>query len=147
MSKMKEKMKEVNEHVVDVEATEVTETMDETENEEFMTVRVPKAKGYEMLANGEASEVEIKETEPEEEPKGKKKIFTKDNLKKVGKIIAITATAAGAVATGVAIGRNKKKSDDVTFESAPPQGLPDNGENENVETTYETENDEIDIEI
>ena len=141
MSKINEKMKEVNENVVDVETAEVKGV--ENETEEFMTVRIPKAKAYEMLANGEAEEADIEAPE-KEEVKEKKSIFSRLKNSKVAKGIAITAAAVvGGVVTGVALGKNNKNSDDVTFEDVPPQGLPDNNYQTYDEVNVETENEEV----
>lgn len=127
MSKLNEKMKEVKENVVDVETAGVKDVENETENEEFMTVKVPKAKGYAMLANGEATEIETKE--PENEKKEKKSILSRIKNSKVVKGIAIGVAVVGGVAAGIAMGKNGKDSDEVTFEDVPPQGLPDNYQN------------------
>lgn len=144
MSKMTEKMKEVNENVVDVETAEVKGVENETENEEFMTVKVPKAKGYTMLANGEATEVETEEPE-KEEVKEKKSILSRIKNSKVAKGIAIGVAVVGGVAAGIAMGKNSKDSDEVTFEDVPPQGLPDNHQNYPTydQVDVETENEEV----
>lgn len=144
MSKMTEKMKEVNENMVDVETAEVKGVENETENEEFMTVKVPKAKGYAMLANGEATEVETEEPE-KEEVKEKKSILSRIKNSKVAKGIAIGVAVVGGVAAGVAMGKNSKDSDEVTFEDVPPQGLPDNYQNYPTydQVDVETENEEV----
>lgn len=127
MSKLNEKMKEVKENVVDVETAEVKDVENETENEEFMTVKVPKAKGYAMLANGEATEVETEE--PAKEKKEKKSILSRIKNSKVAKGIAIGGAVVAGIATGVMLGKNSNNSDEVTFEDVPPQGLPDNYDN------------------
>lgn len=137
MSKLNEKMKEVKENVVDVETAEVKGVENETENEEFMTVKVPKAKGYAMLANGEATEVETEE--PENEKKEKKSILSRIKNSKVVKGIGIGAAVVGGVAVAFAMGKNSNNSDEVTFEDVPPQGLPDNYQNY---PTY----DQVDVE-
>lgn len=137
MSKLNEKMKEVKENVVDVENAEVKDVENETENEEFMTVKVPKAKGYAMLANGEATEVETEE--PENEKKEKKSILSRIKNSKVVKGIGIGAAVVGGVAVAFAMGKNSNNSDEVTFEDVPPQGLPDNYQNY---PTY----DQVDVE-
>lgn len=137
MSKLNEKMKEVKENVVDVETAEVKSVENETENEEFMTVKVPKAKGYAMLANGEATEVETEE--PENEKKEKKSILSRIKNSKVVKGIGIGAAVVGGVAVAFAMGKNSNNSDEVTFEDVPPQGLPDNYQNY---PTY----DQVDVE-
>lgn len=144
MSKMTEKMKEVNENMVDVETAEVKGVENETENEEFMTVKVPKAKGYAMLANGEATEVETEEPE-KEEVKEKKSILSRIKNSKVAKGIAIGVAVVGGIAAGVAMGKNSKDSDEVTFEDVPPQGLPDNYQNYPTydQVDVETENEEV----
>ena len=145
MSKLNEKMKEVKENVVDVEeTTEVKDVENETENEEeFMTVKVPKAKGYSMLANGEATEVETEEPE-KEEVKEKKSILSRIKNSKVATGIAIGVAVVGGVAAGVAMGKNSNNSDDVTFEDVPPQGLPDNNyQNYPNYNQVETENEEV----
>lgn len=144
MSKLNEKMKEVNENVVDVETAEAKDVENETENEEFMTVKVPKAKGYAMLANGEATEVETEEP-AKEEVKEKKSILSGIKNSKVAKGIAIIVTVVGGVAAGVAIGKNSKNSDEVTFEDVPPQGLPDNYQNYPTydQVDVETETEEV----
>lgn len=144
MSKLNEKMKEVNENVVDVETAEVKGVENETENEEFMTVKVPKAKGYAMLANGEATEVETEEPE-KEEVKEKKSILSRIKNSKVAKGIAIGVAVVGGVAAGIAMGKNSKDSDEVTFEDVPPQGLPDNYQNYPTydQVDVETENEEV----
>lgn len=144
MSKLNEKMKEVKENVVDVEeTTEVKDVENETENEEFMTVKVPKAKGYAMLANGEATEVETEEPE-KEEVKEKKSILSRIKNSKVAKGIAIGVAVVGGVAAGIAMGKNSKDSDEVTFEDVPPQGLPDNNyQNYPTYDQVETENEEV----
>lgn len=128
MSKLNEKMKEVKENVVDVETAEVKDVENETENEEFMTVKVPKAKGYAMLANGEATEVETEEPE-KEEVKEKKSILSRIKNSKVVKGIGIGAAVAGGVAVAFVMGKNSNNSDEVTFEDVPTQGLPDNYDN------------------
>ena len=143
MSKLNEKMKEV-ENVVNVEPEKVENVENETENEEFMTVKVPKAKGYAMLANGEATEIETKE--PENEKKEKKSILSRIKNSKVAKGVAIGVAVVGGVAAGIAMGKNSNNSDEVTFEDVPPQGLPDN--NYQNYPTYdqvdvETENEEV----
>lgn len=137
MSKLNEKMKEVKENVVDVETAEVKGVENETENEEFMTVKVPKATGYAMLANGEATEVETEE--PENEKKEKKGVFSRLKDSKVAKGIAIGGAVVAGIVTGVVLGKNSKDSDEVTFEDVPPQGLPDNYQNY---PTY----DQVDVE-
>lgn len=137
MSKLNEKMKEVKENVVDVETEEVKDVENETENEEFMTVKVPKAKGYAMLANGEATEVETEE--PENEKKEKKSILSRIKNSKVAKGIAIGGAVVAGIATGVVLGKNSNNSDEVTFKDVPPQGLPDNYDN------YQTY-DQVDVE-
>lgn len=145
MSKLNEKMKEVKENVVDVDETaEVKDVENETENEEFMTVKVPKAKGYAMLANGEATEVETEEPE-KEEVKEKKSILSRIKNSKVAKGIAIGVAVVGGVAAGIAMGKNSKDSDEVTFEDVPPQGLPDNYQNYPTydQVDVETENEEV----
>lgn len=144
MSKMTEKMTEVNENMVDVETAEVKGVENETENEEFMTVKVPKAKGYAMLANGEATEVETEEPE-KEEVKEKKSILSRIKNSKVAKGIAIGVAVVGGIAAGVAMGKNSKDSDEVTFEDVPPQGLPDNYQNYPTydQVDVETENEEV----
>lgn len=136
MSKLNEKMKEVKENVVDVETAEVKGVENETENEEFMTVKVPKAKGYAMLANGEATEVETEE--PENEKKEKKSILSRIKNSKVAKGVAIGVAVVGGVAAGIAMGKNRNDSE-VEFEDVPPQGLPDNYQNY---PTY----DQVDVE-
>lgn len=136
MSKMTEKMKEV-ENVVNVEPEKVENVENETENEEFMTVKVPKAKGYAMLANGEATEIETEE--PENEKKEKKSILSRIKNSKVVKGIGIGAAVVGGVAVAFAMGKNSNNSDEVTFEDVPPQGLPDNYQNY---PTY----DQVDVE-
>lgn len=143
MSKMTEKMKEV-ENVVNVETAEVKDVENETENEEFMTVKVPKAKAYAMLANGEATEVETEEP-AKEEVKEKKSILSRIKNSKVAKGIAIGVAVVGGVAAGVAMGKNSKDSDEVTFEDVPPQGLPDNYQNYPTydQVDVETENEEV----
>jgi hypothetical protein len=135
---MTEKMKEVK-NVVDVETKEeeVKDVENETENEEFMTVKVPKAKGYAMLANGEASEVETER--PENEKKEKKGILSRIKNSRVAKGIGIGAAVVGGVAVAFVAGRNSNNSDEVTFEDVPPQGLPDNYDN------YQTY-DQVDVE-
>lgn len=138
MSKLNEKMKEVKENVVDVETAEVKGVENETENEEFMTVKVPKAKGYAMLANGEATEIETNEP-AKEEAKEKKSILSGIKNSKVVKGIGIVAAVVGGVAVAFAMGKNSKDSDEVTFEDVPPQGLPDNYQNY---PTY----DQVDVE-
>lgn len=144
MSKLNEKMKEVKENIVDVETAEVKDVENETENEEFMTVKVPKAKGYAMLANGEATEVETEEP-AKEEVKEKKSILSRIKNSKVAKGIAIGVAVVGGVAAGVAMGKNSKNSDEVTFEDVPPQGLPDNYQNYPTydQVDVETENEEV----
>lgn len=137
MSKLNEKMKEVKENVVDVENAEVKDVENETENEESMTVKVPKAKGYAMLANGEATEVETEE--PANEKKEKKSILSRIKNSKVVKGIGIGAAVVGGVAVAFAMGKNSNNSDEVTFEDVPPQGLPDNYQNY---PTY----DQVDVE-
>lgn len=138
MSKLNEKMKEVKENVVDVETAEVKGVENETENEEFMTVKVPKAKGYAMLANGEATEIETNEP-AKEEAKEKKSILSRIKNSKVVKGIGIGAAVVGGVAVAFAMGKNSNNSDEVTFEDVPPQGLPDNYQNY---PTY----DQVDVE-
>lgn len=138
MSKLNEKMKEVKKNVVDVETAEVKDVENETENEEFMTVKVPKAKGYAMLANGEATEIE-ETKEPENEKKENKSILSRIKNSKVVKGIGIGAAVVGGVAVAFAMGKNSKDSDEVTFEDVPPQGLPDNYQNY---PTY----DQVDVE-
>lgn len=145
MSKLNEKMKEVKENVVDVDETaEVKDVENETENEEFMTVKVPKAKGYAMLANGEATEVETEEPE-KEEVKEKKSILSRIKNSKVAKGIAIGVAVVGGVAAGIVMGKNSNNSDEVTFEDVPPQGLPDNYQNYPTydQVDVETENEEV----
>lgn len=145
MSKLNEKMEEVMGNVVDVDETaEVKDVENETENEEFMTVKVPKAKGYAMLANGEATEVETEEPE-KEEVKEKKSILSGIKNSKVAKGIAIVVAVVGGVAAGIAMGKNSKDSDEVTFEDVPPQGLPDNYQNYPTydQVDVETENEEV----
>lgn len=137
MSKMTEKMKEV-ENVVNVEPEKVENVENETENEEFMTVKVPKAKGYAMLANGEATEIETNEP-AKEEVKEKKSILSRIKNSKVVKGIGIGAAVVGGVAVAFAMGKNSNNSDEVTFEDVPPQGLPDNYQNY---PTY----DQVDVE-
>lgn len=142
MSRLNEKMKEVKENVVDVETAEVKDVENETENEEFMTVKVPKAKGYAMLANGEATEIETKE--PENEKKEKKSILSRIKNSKVVKGIAIGGAVIAGIATGVALGKNSNNSDEVSFEDVPPQGLPDNYDNyQTYDQAVETENEEV----
>lgn len=138
MSKLNEKMKEVKENVVDVETAEVKSVENETENEEFMTVKVPKAKGYAMLANGEATEIETNEP-AKEEVKEKKSILSRIKNSKVVKGIGIGAAVVGGVAVAFAMGKNSNNSDEITFEDVPPQGLPDNYQNY---PTY----DQVDVE-
>lgn len=144
MSKLNEKMKEVKENVVDVETAEVKDVENEAENEEFMTVKVPKAKGYAMLANGEATEVETEEPE-KEEVKEKKSILSRIKNSKVIKGIGVGAAVVGGVAVAFAMGKNSKNSDEVTFEDVPPQGLPDNYQNYPTydQVDVETENEEV----
>ena len=144
MSKLNEKMKEVKENVVDVKTEEVKDVENETENEEFMTVKVPKAKGYAMLANGEATEVETEEPE-KEEVKEKKSILSRIKNSKVAKGIAIGVAVVGGVAAGVAMGKNSNNSDDVTFEDVPPKELPDNYQNYPTydQVDVETENENV----
>lgn len=137
MSKMTEKMKEV-ENVVNVEPEKVENVENEAENEEFMTVKVPKAKGYAMLANGEATEIETNEP-AKEEVKEKKSILSRIKNSKVVKGIGIGAAVVGGVAVAFAMGKNSNNSDEVTFEDVPPQGLPDNYQNY---PTY----DQVDVE-
>jgi hypothetical protein len=146
MSKLNEKMKEVNENVVDVKTEEVKNVENETENEEFMTVKVPKAKGYAMLANGEATEVETEEPAKEEvKEKENKGLLSRIKNSKVAKGIAIGVAVVGGVAAGIAMGKNGKNSDEVTFEDVPPQGLPDNYQNYPTydQVDVETENEEV----
>jgi hypothetical protein len=103
-----------------------------------MTVKVPKAKGYAMLANGEATEVETNEP-AKEEVKEKKSILSRIKNSKVVKGIGIGAAVVGGVAVAFAMGKNSNNSDEVTFEDVPPQGLPDNYQNY---PTY----DQVDVE-
>lgn len=138
MSKLNEKMKEVKEAVVDVES----EKIEDVKNEEFMTVRVPKAKAYEMLANGEATEAETEKPE-KEEVKEKTKILSRLKNSKVAKGVGIAVAVIGGVTVGLVMGKNGNDSDEVTFEDIP-QELPYNIDNYQ---TYDQVNTETKEEV
>lgn len=112
MSEISDKMMEVRGNVVGVET------------EEFITVRVPKAKGYEMLAKGEASEVETEASETEE--KEKKGIFSRFKESKIAKGIVTGGAVVGGIIAAFAIGKNSgNNSDEIQFEDVPPENNTD----------------------